>query len=175
MRELLVSLLKEPTKETYLALREAIVASGRYEPYSNELSSINSLIEHERFEAALRSMQEAMPNLLLSPQAHLMNAFVLSKLENKDSAEMERRLAWCCLEGMMATGDGSEEHPYAVLRVEDERDLLRYLRKELVKQELISRAKQRLDRVECTDGSVVWFDVSTALDALDAQMAGKGR
>jgi hypothetical protein len=70
MKELFAKFLQSPDRESYLAVRAALVASEHYDPYSREFNTIEELIDAGKLADALEQLMAAMPNLLLSPKAH---------------------------------------------------------------------------------------------------------
>jgi hypothetical protein len=61
---------------------------------------------------------------------------------------------------ILATGDGSEAHPYSVLHAKDETDIIIRLEKRLARQQLRIYGDRYYDLMVCEDGSQVWFDVT---------------
>src|SRR5262245_31281261 len=119
MRDVFFAFLESPTRETYLAVHEAVSTSEQYSPYSNEMDSIDDLLEQERYADIRAQISESMPNLLLSPRAHLLLGLVSDRTGDEKGAQMERFIATACAEGILSTGDGSRERPYLVLRTSD--------------------------------------------------------
>jgi hypothetical protein len=72
MKDLLIDFLKSPDRESYLSLRDAVVSSDQYEPYSFELEEVGKLLDAGELTEARERISASMPNLLLSPRAHLM-------------------------------------------------------------------------------------------------------
>ena len=72
MGELFIAYLQSPSQETYHRVRNALVTSDSYNPYSNEVEEIQNLLEAKNFNRAIAAFYEAMPNLLLSPRAHML-------------------------------------------------------------------------------------------------------
>ena len=78
---------------------------------------------------------------------------------------MEEELASMLLEAILATGDGSEEHPYLVMRPCDEYDVVEeYFGKEVALQEF--DLERSFDILTCDDGTVYCFDISLLREAL---------
>jgi hypothetical protein len=175
VQELFAQFLEAPGAETFQAVRSAVVASEAYEPYSRELDAANECIKAGKWEDARERLLDAMPNLLLSPTAHLMISYVADKLGDEKSRDFEGYIAHCCMEGILSTGDGSADHPYLVMRTGDEYDVLRYLEKEMQSQSLIESGDRHLDRLVCADGSEYWFDITDAYDHLAAQFEERDR
>ena len=171
--KLLAALRKEPNKENYLALRAAIVASPKYDPYSQDLEDIRELLQKKEFAQARARIKAAMPNLLLSPRAHLYAFQAAQGLKDTKTAEDERALLAACLKGILSTGEGTREKPYLVTRVEDEYDLLANLKKRSRKQGLVREGGKSLDCIMCTDGSECWFDVTEVFGSLMRRIPSK--
>jgi hypothetical protein len=107
-----------------------------------------------------------MGNLMLSPRAHQLLGFLHHKLGDEQRANMEMMIGIVCVEGILTTGDGSQESPYLVLRTSDEYDVLEHFEKQLQQQSLLHRDGRNFDRIECTDGTTYWFDITDAYNQL---------
>lgn len=166
MRELLFQLIQSPSRENYLAIRASLVASDSYEPYSDEMEKASQLYELSKFEEARDTIRSAIKNLILSPRAHQLLALLLYKLGDTQASQMEMMIGSACIEGILATGDGSEHGPYIVARTSDEYDVIEHHGKQLKQQSLMQRDGKYLDLIECTDGSEFWFDITDAYNRL---------
>jgi len=166
MRRDFVKFLASPDRHSYLCIRGLVVASGQYNPYSDEPEKVDQLLQDGQLEEARSTISEALPNLLLSPRAHLVLAVIAEKTGDKEAAQAERLIARICAEGILASGSGSRAEPYPVVRTSDEYDVLSYLGKELKLQELVHDGGRHLDVMRCEDGSEIWFDVTDAFDRL---------
>lgn len=160
MRDLFASLMSKPTRETYLELRRQLIESEHYDPYSNDLQSAEEALGAENLEKAEELLRGGMPNLLLSPTAHLLISFIMHKKGDEQGSEVERYIAMACSEAMTQSGDGTQESPYLVLRTSDEYDLLRYLEKEFAGQGLVEKDGRFYDSMKCTDGEEIWFEIT---------------
>ena len=77
-----------------------------------------------------------------------------------------------CVDGILATGDGSESRPFLVARMSDEADLLdAKFKTQIDSQGLIFRDDKRYDKILGKDGNTYWFDVSMPLDRVPAGAA----
>jgi hypothetical protein len=157
---------QSPSRETYLALRELIISSDAYDPYSDEVEAAGALCEYKKTEEARDAMQKAMGNLMLSPRAHYLLGFLHSKLGNDQAAQMECAIAQACIEGILSTGDGTPHNPFIVVRTSDEYDVLEHFGKEMKKQALSEAGDKHFDVIECKDGAEFWFDISDAIGQL---------
>lgn len=155
--------LKEPTKENFLAVRQLVVASPAYQPYSDDLGDIDDLLGEKKYAEAEARFKAALPNLLLSPRAHRFAAQAAKARGDEAAASDEAAAAEKCLKGILDTGDGSEKAPYLVVRVSDEYDLLRHLEKRSHGQGLRWKDKQICDVLRITGGGELWFDISDVL------------
>jgi hypothetical protein len=160
MTDLFIKFLQSPNRETFLSVRDSVAGSEKYCPYSNEISSIAKLLGEAQYEEAHTQIGNAMPNLLLSPSIHLYSAIVADRRGDAEGAKMERFIAYCCVQGIMATGDGSHEKPYLVLRTSDEYDVVQFLGKQPTSQSLHNEPSRDLDLINCEDGSELWFDIT---------------
>jgi hypothetical protein len=167
--ELFDALVKSPTKENYLAVHKAVAEDKSYSPYSMDLNETADLIKEKKFKEAREKLDRAMPNLLLSPRAHSLAAIAAEGLGDAARAKTEGAAAAKCIEGMLATGDGSADKPYLVSRVSDEYDLLRQLKKKHRAQGLRQKAGKSFDVMQCEDGTEVWFDVTVIFNSLAKQ------
>jgi hypothetical protein len=78
-----------------------------------------------------------------------------------------------CTEGILGTGDGTADHPYLVVRVSDEYDILRHLKKRSTSQGLRRKDDKSCDVMTCADGSQIWFDVSAPFNRLMRRLGDK--
>jgi hypothetical protein len=156
----------KPTKENCLQAFQQTTAAENYEPYSIELDEIKDLVEDHKFPEAQARLKKAMPGQLLSPQAHFLASRVARSLGDATTAEKETSLGKKCLEGILSTGNGSAEKPYLVTRVSDEYDVLRELKKFSRQQAVLHKNGKVLDRIQCSDGTELWFDVTAAFTSL---------
>jgi hypothetical protein len=172
MRDLFLKFIQSPSRDTYLAIHEAVSSSDQYSPYSDEMDSIHELLDQGRYEDARSRISESMPNLLLSPRAHLFLALIAEKTGDEKGSQMEKFIAASCAEGIMATGDGSLDRPYIVLRTSDEHDIVDYCGKQFAGQALIDKDTRHFDRISCADGSELWFDITIPYNKLQEQFGG---
>jgi hypothetical protein len=136
------------------------------------MSSIHELLDQGRYGDARTRLSESMPNLLLSPRAHLVLALIAEKTGDEKGSQMERYIASSCAEGILATGDGSKGSPYVVLRTSDEHDVVQYLGKEFTRQALINEEARHYDVITCADGSELWFDITIPYNRLQQTFGG---
>ncbi|HEY2251544.1 MAG TPA: hypothetical protein VGH74_10810 [Planctomycetaceae bacterium] len=166
MKSKFVDLVQSPSRETYRAAHAALIALPEYNPYSDELDDIYRLLDADKFDLAKGRSSGLFPNLLLSPRAHLLIAAVAEKSGDDKLAGMEQFVAAACVQGILATGDGSKNSPYLVCRSSDEYDVLEYLGKEFRSQALVEDGDRHFDSMECKCGAEIWFDITSAYNKL---------
>jgi len=163
MLEKFFAFIGSPNRDKYLAIREEIIVSEQYDPYSSDLDHANALLNAGEYREARESISGSMPNLLLSPSAHYLLSLIAGKLNDQKSAELEGAIASSCVKGILATGDGSHEKPYIVVRMSDEYDVAHCLGKQNTEQSLISDGDKCYDLLRCGDGSELWFEITDVL------------
>jgi hypothetical protein len=167
VRENFLEYLKKPTPEGFQGLRQQVAASDRYAPYSNELDMLVAALGAGHPQAVIDLFWRSFPNLLLSPLAHLILSQTYLYLKREDEAEGEKAMGRLIMKSILATGKGTKKRPYAVMRVEDERDVLSVLKKQAGAQFLMKEKSRVFDLLQCSDGSEVYFDITL--------MYGRGR
>ena len=170
IQKLFEEFLKAPTRESYLRVHKALTSSEAYSPYSLDLSNIGGLVREKKFREAKALLDKAMPNLLLSPRAHLYAILTARGLGDDAAVARERDCFAKCVKGILSTGDGTAERAYIVARVSDEYDALRALRKHKTRQSLMHRDGKAYDAIACADGSQVWFDITAAYAAMSRRI-----
>ncbi|MBN2807896.1 MAG: DUF4919 domain-containing protein [Deltaproteobacteria bacterium] len=160
MQETFSKFMQTANRETYLRCYAQLVSSADYEPYSDEMFNAGELYEAGKLDKACEALQAAMGNLMLSPQAHRLLGFLLHELGDDKSAQSEMHRARTCLDGILASGDGSSHNPYIVARISDEREVIGHLGKELERQSLVEENGRHIDLLKCTDGTEYRFDIT---------------
>lgn len=159
--------IENPTGELYVAAVDELARSTGYHPYGNPVERILELVADEDFEAA----REAMATLRLSPDGHMLAAFVARELADQKLFEAEQRLSAACIKGILDTGDGTKDRPYVVSVVSDENISLRVLEKEMTSQQLDRDGDRFLDVIETTDEEQLYFDISVPFANLRQRMS----
>jgi hypothetical protein len=160
VRENFLEYLKGPSTEGFKSLRQQVAASDRYAPYSNELDMLAAALGAGHPQAVIDLFWRSFPNLLLSPLAHLMLSQAYQDLKKENEAEGEKAMGRLILKSILAAGKGTKKRPYAVMRVEDERDVLAALRKQPGLQFLMTDKSRVFDLQRCPDGTEVYFDIT---------------
>jgi hypothetical protein len=172
MQTQLLQWLDAPTVENFQSLRQTVADLSEYNPYSDDLQEAEELLEQERYEDAVQFLMERMANLIVSPHAHILLSFAANRLGDTNRYEAESGIAALLLDSILATGDGSFERPYHVLRISDEYDVLNYLDKQPQGQSLLTDKDRHLDCHQCADGTSVCFDITVPYRRLNESMQG---
>jgi len=154
--------VESPTRENYLAARDAVLRRTPLPIQAADLAELMRLLDAEAHAEVLERMELLPASKVLSPRVHFLTAEAAEALGDAATGEVERFLFVLCLQGLLATGDGTETSPYSVCHASDEHDLLDCLGCEIAAQALVERDGRLLDVVTCSDGRQVWFD-ATAL------------
>jgi hypothetical protein len=163
MQRRLMQFVESPTRETYLAVREAALAETPLPMDATDLAQLASLLEVEAYEEVLDRIDALPASKVLSPRVHYLAAEAAAALGDMETVELERFLFVACLRGLLATGDGTRHAPYSVCHASDEHDLLATNGLEAAGQQVVEHEGALCDIVTCTDGREVWFDVSAVL------------
>lgn len=170
LAELFAEFAAKPDRESYLAVRDVLVASEYYNSNSDELNQAQELALSGEWEAAQEVLDRSRENLILSPLAYMVRSQIAAELGDEETAEAMHLNALACCEGILATGDGTSESPYLVVRVSDEYDLLAYLQKEPDRQGLVNDGDRVCDVLTCADGTEIWFDIKDAFESLSRSL-----
>lgn len=166
MRDAFAAFVAAPTRENHLRIYRLVVEHPSYAPYSSDVSALEQLYAQQRFGDVVARLPELLPNCLLNPDVHMLTSLAYKHLGDAARAHAEGHVAMMCLAGIQASGDGSREAPYLVTRTEDEYALLEHLGKRRAAQALVHDGERQLERLECTDGTVVFCDVTAAYGTL---------
>ena len=166
VQEQMLKFVETPSRELYLSLRESVVSSKAYDPYSDEIEKATEMLGEQRFEEARDFLQKSMGNLLLSPRAHVLLATAYTELGDDERASSEHKTAHACIQGILATGDGSNSKPYVILRTSDEYDVIRHMKLVVRGQGLQDLDGKYFDVIDIGNGSQLWFDITDAFKKL---------
>jgi Flp pilus assembly protein TadD len=155
------SLFQAPTLVNLQKVRSLLVADSAYNPYSDDLNQLSTLVRTGKHRDAIALFARSLPNLALSPRAHDLASKAAEALGDKETAQVESRYRAACIEAILTTGDGSETQPFKIARLSDEADLLATrFGTRIGSQGLVFHEYKQLDRVFAMDGTTYWFDVS---------------
>lgn len=146
--------LREPVARHREEIQQRVLRHPRYDPQL-VLPDTRGLGPEARRDLLAREL----PAALLSPRLHAELARALADLGDRAGAQWHRRLTRFAIAGLRASGTGSEEDPFAVLRVQDEYDLLGDAGRTAVGQQLSRTPDAAFDVVTLEDGTVIWFEL----------------
>lgn len=170
MKQEFFAFIESPDTERYTQIRKLVLAFPGYDPYSEDLYDLIDLLDAGKFVEVQQGVSQGMPNLLLSPRAHMLAAFAAEQTGDDKAAEVEKFIAQACVKGILSTGEGTYENPYRVVRTSDEYDVLQYLEQEVVKQSLQHTEHQHLDVILTKQGREVVFDITDAYETLTVSL-----
>lgn len=165
MQDEFEAFLIEPTRDAYERARETLLADPAFRADPRDLAEVGELCAAGEFSVARRQIESMLYDWALSPRVHFLAARAAAELGDQEDAELERFTARACLDGLLATGNGSFACPFLVTYPSDEHDLLAVLGQQSRSQQLISCDSGWFDVLTCTDGSERWFDVTDLLPA----------
>lgn len=157
-----IRFVEQPAADSYLAARDAMLQVEPETLCAADLVELGRLLSSGEYESLLGLAERLPATAALSPRVHYFAAEAAAATGDNDRAELERFLFVVCLQGILATGDGSESNPYLLCHASDENDVLEALEKRAERQTLAQTAGAVCEVVDCEDGSQLWFDVTTA-------------
>lgn len=158
-RTMLDAYLTDPNAATLAALRRAIRSAPNFDPDLRAVARADALLAEQAWAEAVEVLEDAMPGAIFSPGVHARLATALRAAGRLPDADRHARLARAALDSITATGDGTVESPWSVLRVADEYDVLDSLGARPVSQAVHPAGERAVDVVTCEDGREVCFDV----------------
>jgi hypothetical protein len=158
----IVDLLKQPSAETYGVLMRCVIEHPDFRIRSDVLRELWKRFEAGDLAAVREGINTIAPLWIHSPDYHILRHALAKRDGDAQSADIEARFAYCCFQGMLATGDGSYERPYQVARVEDEYVLLRHLSIAWTRQSMLERDQRVIDIFERSDGTPLHFQLPKA-------------
>lgn len=160
MQDELRTFLEAPTAGNYRVVRELLLDEWSEHCSSTALLELAELAAAGQFAAVLEQVETLQPHWALSPRVHFLAAVAAEELEDPELAELEKFVFQACLEGILATGDGSADSPYLITYLSDEYDVLAALGLSPRSQSLVERGDMLCDVVKCDEGEQVWFELS---------------
>jgi hypothetical protein len=160
MQRQLAAFVEQPSRSTYLAARDAVLARSPLPLAARDFAQLDPLLEGERYEELLDRLDLLPPAKVLSPRVHFLAAEAAAALGQEADVELERSLFVLTLRGLFATGDGTPANPYIVCQTTDEHDVVAGLGLEPAGQSLVQHGRRTCDVITCSDGREIWFDVT---------------
>lgn len=161
LTELVGDYVHDPRPERLRRLRSAVTGSPTFDPGLDLVAVAGAALEEGRIDDAIRGLTSKMPGAALSPSAHAVLAAAFEAKGDEAAARRERLMAELSVTTILSTGDGTREHPWSVLRVADEYDLLRTRGVTSVEQLTLTEGGRLVDGHVDEDGNQLWFAVET--------------
>ena len=120
------------------ALRDAVRRSPGFDPGLDVVDAVAPALARGDHAEAASVVQRLMPGAFFSPSAHAALAAAHAGLGDDARARAERGLQALAIQSIRSTGDGTREHPWSVLRISDEYDVLRAERRTSQQQTLVA-------------------------------------
>lgn len=152
--------VEQPSRATFLAARSAWLTLNVAPLTPADLQSVAELLAAGEAAAVIKRVHGWKARAAFSPRAHYFAGEAHALLGELDQAECERMVFTACLQGILATGDGSRRKPYLISQIPDEYDVLKLLGLNCEKQRLVQNKSRSCDVLSCEDGSQVWFNIS---------------
>ena len=160
MQRQLSAFVDQPSRKTYLAVRDAVLRAAPLPLQSTDLADLERLLESGQARQVLDRLDALPPSKVLSPRVHLLAAEAAEATGDVAGGEVERFLFVICLQGLLATGKGTRTDPYLVCHATDEYDVLEALELEPASQSLLEDRGRLCDVLTCANGREVWFDLT---------------
>lgn len=152
--------VEQPTRTSYLAARDALLAESPLPVDATDLAHLVAMLDAGDYEEAIARLELLPPSAAISPRVHFLAAEAAEATGDDETVELERYLFVICVQAMLATGSGTQAAPYQVCHPSDEYDLLEVLELSPAAQRLEEHDGAMYDVLLCTTGREVWFDLS---------------
>jgi hypothetical protein len=160
MQRQLSAFVDQPSRKTYLAVRDAVLRAAPLPLNTADLTDLERMLEEGEARQVLDRLDALPPSKVLSPRVHLLAAEAAEAVGDVAGGEVERFLFVLCLQGLLATGKGTRTDPYLVCHTTDEYDILEALELQPAGQSLVEDRGRLCDVLTCANGREVWFDLT---------------
>jgi hypothetical protein len=175
MQRQLSAFVDHPSRKTYLAVREAVLKASPLPLTATDFAELERLLEAGQARQVLDRLEAMPPSKVLSPRVHLLAAEAAEAVGDVAGGEVERFLFVLCLQGLLATGEGTPANPYLACHATDAYDVLEALELMPARQMLVERRGRMCDVLVCTSGREVWFDLAAVLGPVKTQQKARSR
>jgi hypothetical protein len=172
MQRQLEAFFARPTRARHRAARKAICTVSPVPPSAEDFSRLDQLLKNKAYEQARLLIDQLPPLAALSPRVHAIAAETARQLGDEEDAALEHFLEAACLEGLLASGNGTKSQPYVVCCRMDEFDVLSALGESPQAQRVVRAGDRICDVILCENGRKVWFDASLLVPLSAVQFAG---
>lgn len=155
-------LLENPDQTKFMKMRELVYMHEDYSPYNWNVEKMEKLFWEKQYDKVVELYIQDRLNLFMSPRAHIMLYNILKQIGAKDKEEFHKMAADVLIDLLTKSGDGSIEHPFKVLRISDEYDVLMAIQEEKEVQELVFGEERTYDVIHTKSGKVMHFDITEA-------------
>lgn len=159
--DLVSAYLSDPGPDTLDALRRAVRSAPNFTPDVELDRTVKPLMDSGAYDQAITELMGMMPGAIFSPSAHKALSVALTRTGQVQASAREATVADAAIRSILSTGDGTAARPWSVLRISDEYDVLRSLRKVPRGQRLVQRGARAVDVLTCEDESELHFDVTS--------------
>ena len=163
MNDQLQNFFEDPSADGYLLARESILAECDYRQRSFEIDKLSRLDRQKEYRLVFEEVEQMLPLWALSPRVHFLAATAAQELGDMEELETSQYLMSVCLEGLLASGEGTAENPYRITYLSDEQDILLARGLLLASQRLVGSEEGFFDVIDCQYGTQVWFAVNPLL------------
>lgn len=163
MQDLLQKFFAHPGPRNYLRVRERLLSRRRGRARPMQLVNLVELFKGGSYQQVRRAIDEMMPAWALSPAVYWLGACAARELDDACEAEVDRFAYHACIQGIMATGAGSEDRPFLITYSSDIDEVLYQMKR--VRQRLeLQRGKRGLcDVAWCPSGEPFWFSLGEGI------------
>jgi len=156
IRDLWTAFLTQPTAKNYLRVRQRIF-SYRRRPDASELVQLAELFETGQFATLLQQARKLLPRWSLCPRFYRLTGLAALETGDQEAAQVDKLLYDCCLQGILATGDGSQSRPFWVTYTVDPDEVLDHLGQEARVRYVARGVTGTCEVVETARGTELWF------------------
>jgi hypothetical protein len=156
MQKAIEAFFTDPTCDLYLEARDAVVDDSSFRVAYADMLRLTTLMRAGRMSEAQVELDWLLPSWALSPRIHGFGARLAQYFHDGEDVELFRFMRNACLEGLCASGCGTEETPYVILYPTDALDLIQSIGEVALKQSHCC-SDPSLDEFECQSGLKVVF------------------
>lgn len=167
------------TTVDFTALRMAYAASPEYDPYTTDADehrdSATAALHARDFPRAVKEADAAVDAEFLNARLHLLKAYIAAQSGDSATSVRERGLAERMGRSIFASGDGSQQHPFKVIAVQEEYALIGLMGYRPAGQSLGECGPHPCDVMEVTDRETggkrtLFFDISLPMGSLEREL-----
>jgi Domain of unknown function (DUF4919) len=159
MIDLYRQFLLEPSADNYRAALSAL--SNAESDAIPSLLAVEQAFCEGRYETVRTLGRQWTRHFALSPRFHHLAALAARELGDVEDAELERFTASACLEGILASGDGSQARPFIISETADAHEILAKQGHKTLHQTFVEVGKTLCDVFEVEakgkESREIWF------------------